>query len=60
MKVNFDDFTEADAWHYLFFAPHDAQGLIQLLGGERMFADRLDAMFNSPTGNLSAIPTSPG
>jgi predicted alpha-1,2-mannosidase len=56
LKVNFDDFTEADAWHYLFFAPHDAPGLIELLGGERLFADRLDAMFNSPTGDLSAIP----
>jgi predicted alpha-1,2-mannosidase len=56
LQVDFDDFTEADAWHYLFFAPHDAPGLIELLGGERMFADRLDAMFNSPTGNLSAIP----
>ena len=56
LQVNFDDFTEADAWHYLFFAPHDAPGLIELLGGERLFADRLDAMFNSPTGDLSAIP----
>ena len=56
LQVNFDDFTEADAWHYLFFAPHDPRGLIELLGGERLFADRLDAMFNSPTGNLSAIP----
>ncbi len=56
LKVNFDDFTEADAWHYLFFAPHDPKGLIELLGGERLFADRLDAVFDSPTGDLSAIP----
>ena len=56
LEVNFDDFTEADAWHYLFFAPHDTRGLIELLGGEQQFVDRLDAMFDSPTGNLSAIP----
>jgi predicted alpha-1,2-mannosidase len=56
LKVEFADFTEANAWHYLFFVPHDMPGLISLLGGERMFADRLDAMFNSPSGNLTAIP----
>jgi predicted alpha-1,2-mannosidase len=56
LKVDFDDFTEANAWHYLFFAPHDAPGLIELLGGERTFADKLDAMFNSPTGTLATIP----
>jgi predicted alpha-1,2-mannosidase len=56
LKVDFDDFTEANAWHYLFFAPHDMPGLIATLGGERMFADRLDAMFNSPSGDLTAIP----
>jgi predicted alpha-1,2-mannosidase len=54
--VNFDDYTEADAWHYLFFVPHDTAGMIELLGGESRFADRLDAMFNSPSGLLSAIP----
>ena len=54
--VNFDDYTEADAWHYLFFVPHDTAGMIALLGGDQRFADRLDAMFNSPSGLLSAIP----
>ncbi|HEY9282501.1 MAG TPA: GH92 family glycosyl hydrolase [Pyrinomonadaceae bacterium] len=43
-EVNFN-FTEANAWQYAFFAPHDIAGLMELMGGEEAFARKLDAMF---------------
>jgi len=56
LKVNFDDFTEANAWHYLFFVPQDIPGLIKVLGGPQVLVDKLDTMFNSPSGMLNAVP----
>jgi hypothetical protein len=38
-------FTEANAWQYTFFAPHDISGLMQLLGGRDSFARKLDQLF---------------
>ena len=38
-------FTEANAWQYSFFVPHDITTLIRLMGGEQKFADKLDQMF---------------
>jgi len=38
-------FTEANAWQYTFFVPHDVSGLIELMGGRDKFADKLDQMF---------------
>ena len=43
-EVNFN-FTEANAWQYAFFAPHDIGGLIDLLGGPDAFTRKLDALF---------------
>jgi predicted alpha-1,2-mannosidase len=40
-----NDFTEANAWQYTFFAPHDAAGLQDLYGGRNAFAAKLDEMF---------------
>lgn len=40
-----DGFCEADAWKYLWFVPHDVQGLIELMGGPQTFASRLDEFF---------------
>ena len=39
------DFTEANAWQYTFFVPHDVQGLINLFGGRDKFVKKLDEMF---------------
>jgi predicted alpha-1,2-mannosidase len=38
-------FTEANAWQYTFFAPQDISGLIELMGGRRQFANKLDQLF---------------
>lgn len=38
-------FTEANSWQYTFFAPQDISGLMNLLGGPRSFARKLDRLF---------------
>lgn len=40
-------FTEANSWQYTFFAPQDISGLIDLMGGRRQFADKLDQLFTA-------------
>jgi len=42
-------YTEANAWQYNFFVPHDISGLIQLHGGDEPFIRKLDQLFNTPT-----------
>ncbi|MBN2064015.1 MAG: GH92 family glycosyl hydrolase [Sedimentisphaerales bacterium] len=43
-----DAFTEGNSWHYTWSVFHDIQGLIDLMGGEQNFIDKLDAVFSSP------------
>lgn len=43
-EVNFN-YTEANAWQYRFFAPHDLGGLIELMGGPEAFERNLDGLF---------------
>lgn len=38
-------FCETTSWEYSFFVPHDIQGIINLIGGEKEFIERLDAFF---------------
>lgn len=40
-----DDFTEGNAWQYTWLVPHDVEGLISLLGGEKAFVEKLDSLF---------------
>ena len=40
------DYAEGNAWQYLWLAPQDVYGLIDLLGGEDAFIDRLDTFFS--------------
>ena len=42
------DYVEGNAWQYLYFVPHDIYGLMELMGGKEIFADRLEEMFNLP------------
>lgn len=44
------DFTEGNAWHYLFHVQHDIPGLMRLMGGAEPFTRRLDSMFYSRSG----------
>lgn len=38
-------YTEATAWQYRFFVPHDVNGMIQLFGGVDSFTEQLDSLF---------------
>ncbi|GHT67144.1 hypothetical protein AGMMS50239_29800 [Bacteroidia bacterium] len=40
------DYAEGNAWQYLWLVPQDVNGLIELLGGEAAFIDRLDQFFS--------------
>ena len=43
-------YTESNAWQYLWSVQHDPVGLIELLGGNETFSERLDEFFTmTPT-----------
>ena len=43
------DFTEANAWQYLWHVQHDVPGLIALLGGREKFLAKLERLFTLPS-----------
>ena len=43
-----DAFTEGNSWHYSWSVFHDPQGLIDLMGGEKVFVEMLDSVFIVP------------
>ncbi len=42
-------YTEANAWQYSFFVPHDVLGWRAALGGPDALEARLDSLFSAPT-----------
>jgi predicted alpha-1,2-mannosidase len=44
------DYTEGNAWQYLWIVPQDLDGLIGLLGGKEPFANKLEQLFNVTEG----------
>jgi predicted alpha-1,2-mannosidase len=42
-----DDYTEGNAFQWSWFVPHDVEGLIELIGGKEMFAEKLDTLFST-------------
>ena len=44
-----DDYTEATAWQYLWFVPHDPGGLAGLMGGKETLLARLHTFFTDDT-----------
>jgi len=42
---DFNGFVEASSWIFSFFVPHDVHALIELMGGEELFVERLDQLF---------------
>jgi predicted alpha-1,2-mannosidase len=57
-SINFNEYTEANAWQYNFFVLHDVYGLIDRLGGDDKFTARLDEVFDTTETipNLAMIP----
>lgn len=41
------EYTEANAWQYRYFTPHDLEGLGQLLGGKESLIAAMDDLFNA-------------
>ncbi len=39
------DYTEGNAWQYTWHVQHDVPGLIELMGGEEPFLNKLDSLF---------------
>ncbi|MCQ2300120.1 MAG: GH92 family glycosyl hydrolase [Bacteroidales bacterium] len=37
--------VEGNAWNYSFYVPHDVNGLMRLMGGEKRFVEKLDTLF---------------
>ncbi len=40
-------YTEANSWQYSFFIPHDIDGMMNLMGGEQDFTEKLDELFST-------------
>lgn len=47
-EVNFN-YTEANAWQYSFYVPHDMDGFARLMHGKDALAKKLDDLFNAPS-----------
>jgi putative alpha-1,2-mannosidase len=45
-EVN-NNYTEGNAWHYSFFAPHDVEGLATAMGGKDKLELKLDELFTT-------------
>ncbi len=43
-----DDYTEGNAWQYVWLVPHDVEGLVKLFGSEKAFTTKLDSLFTVP------------
>jgi len=39
-------FIEGNSWNYSFFVPHNPDALIEVMGGKKKFAARLDTLFS--------------
>ena len=48
-RFNNNVYAEGNAWQYLWLAPQDIKGLMSLLGGEKVFKQRLDSVFSLAT-----------
>lgn len=45
LNTHGEGFIEGNAWNYSFYVPHDVNGLIKAMGGEKQFLNRLDSLF---------------
>jgi predicted alpha-1,2-mannosidase len=50
-----DEYVEANAWHSLWAAPHDVDGLVTLLGGQDAFIARLTDFFQKSKDEYASL-----
>ncbi|TRX53375.1 glycoside hydrolase family 92 protein [Fulvivirga sp. M361] len=49
-------YVEGNAWQYRFYVPHDIEGLIKLLGGNKKFGSQLQLLFDSDNYDMANEP----
>jgi len=52
-----NDFCEADSWIYSWFVPHDVPALVERMGGQQAFVERLDTFFDDGHFEASNQPS---
>lgn len=45
LQTSGEGFIEGNSWNFSFHVPHDVDGLMQLMGGEKEFTRKLDELF---------------
>ena len=45
LSTSNEGFIEGNSWNYSFYVPHDVNGLIKIMGGDKVFVQRLDQLF---------------
>lgn len=45
LQTHGEGFIEGNSWNFSFHVPHDVYGVIDLMGGEKVFLSRLDKLF---------------
>ena len=45
LSTSGEGLIEGNSWNYSFYVPHDVDGLMRLMGGERAFVRKLDTLF---------------
>jgi predicted alpha-1,2-mannosidase len=50
-EVN-NNYTEANAWQYTFFVPHDITSMMNVFGGQTNFSNKLDELFSIKSETL--------
>jgi predicted alpha-1,2-mannosidase len=45
LNIHTEGFIEGNSWNYSFYVPHDINGLMKTMGGEKRFLNRLDSLF---------------
>lgn len=59
MGKNFEPvhgYHEGTAWQYTFYVPHDIPGLIQLMGGNKKFTEKLQKLFTDSLFDMANEP----
>ena len=46
LSTSKEGFIEGNSWNYSFYVPHDVNGLIKIMGGDKVFVQRLDQLFD--------------
>lgn len=46
LQTHGEGFIEGNSWNFSFHVPHDVYGMMKLMGGEKIFVERLDELFS--------------